>query len=243
MNRALSYSLMVHFFSSWLSVKCCYMNTSRAPRCKPRFPAPFSQTLLWLVTTLKWRSLSPCLCRYDWLQHWSDALYVRASVAMIGDNTEVTLYLRASVAMIGYNTEVTLYISTPLSTDAVSTLPKVWLMIVVAEQLSQVAFFSEDLKCWGAWDTTCGYKTKDITPSIAWRREALKEEVLDDLPWKDERGPSSIKRTLEPFHRQNWGNFWKTGQLKLQSSSKQSTGLRQFCRQYAQLFILATREG
>ena len=27
-----------------------------------------------------------------------------------------------------------------------------------------------------------GYKTKDITPSIAWRREALKEEVLDDLP-------------------------------------------------------------
>ena len=29
---------------------------------------------------------------------------------------------------------------------------------------------------------TCGHKAKDITPSIAWRREALKEETLDDLP-------------------------------------------------------------
>ena len=34
----------------------------------------------------------------------------------------------------------------------------------------QVACFSEDLKA------------KDITPSIAWRREVLKEETLDDLP-------------------------------------------------------------
>ena len=39
-----------------------------------------------------------------------------------------------------------------------------------AKQSSQVACFLEDLKCWGAWDTTCGHKTKDITPSIAWRR-------------------------------------------------------------------------
>ena len=31
-------------------------------------------------------------------------------------------------------------------------------------------------------DTTCGLKAKDITPSIAWRREAWKEEALDDLP-------------------------------------------------------------
>ena len=46
---------------------------------------------------------------------------------------------------------------------------------------------SEDLKCWGAWNTTCGRKTKDITPSIAWRREAWKGETLDYLPWKDER--------------------------------------------------------
>ena len=60
-------------------------------------------------------------------------------------------------------------------------------------------------------DTTWGNKAKDITPSIAWRREAWKEEALDDLPWKDERGPSSIRRTLEPFQRRRWGNFWETG--------------------------------
>ena len=52
-------------------------------------------------------------------------------------------------------------------------------------------------QCWGAWDTTCGHKAKDITPLIACRREAWKEETLDDLPWKGERGPSSVRRTLE----------------------------------------------
>ena len=51
----------------------------------------------------------------------------------------------------------------------------------------------------------------DVTPSIAWRREAWKEEALNDLPWEDERGPSSVRRTLEPFQRQRWGNFWETG--------------------------------
>ena len=35
---------------------------------------------------------------------------------------------------------------------------------------------------------SCGHKDEVITPSIAWRREAWKEEALDDLPWKDERG-------------------------------------------------------
>ena len=83
----------------------------------------------------------------------------------------------------------------------------VWL----AKQLSQIACFSEDLKCWGAWDTTCRYKAKDVTPSSSWRRETLKEEAIDDLPWQDERGPSSIRRTLKPFQRRHWGNFWETG--------------------------------
>ena len=73
---------------------------------------------------------------------------------------------------------------------------------------SRAAFASR--KCWGARDTICGHKAKDITPSIAWRREAWKEEALDDLPWKDERGPSSTRRTLELFQRQRWGNFWET---------------------------------
>ena len=58
---------------------------------------------------------------------------------------------------------------------------------------SQVAFFSGDLKCWGAWDTTRGHKAKDITPLNAWKRETWKEEALDSLPWKDERRPLSIK--------------------------------------------------
>ena len=47
--------------------------------------------------------------------------------------------------------------------------------------------------------------------SIVWRREAWREEVLDNLPWKDETGPSSIRWTLELFQRQRWGNFWETG--------------------------------
>ena len=78
-------------------------------------------------------------------------------------------------------------------------------------------------KCWGAWDNTCGYKAKDITPSIHWRREAWKDEALDDLPWKDERAivnqtntgtvskASLIRQTLEPFQKRDWGNFWETG--------------------------------
>ena len=80
-----------------------------------------------------------------------------------------------------------------------------------AKQPLRVACFSEDLKCWEIWDTTCGHKAKDITPSVARSREAWKEEALDDLPSKDERGPSSIRQTLELFQRQRWGKFWETG--------------------------------
>ena len=75
----------------------------------------------------------------------------------------------------------------------------------------KAACFSEELKCRGARDATCRLKAEDITPSIAWRREAWKEEALDDLPWKDGRGPSSIRRTLELFQTQSWGNVWETG--------------------------------
>ena len=44
-----------------------------------------------------------------------------------------------------------------------------------------------------------------------WRKEEWKEEALDNLHWKDERGPSPVRRTLELFERQRWGNFWDTG--------------------------------
>ena len=47
----------------------------------------------------------------------------------------------------------------------------------------------------------CGLRAKDITTSITCRREARKEEALD------ERGPSSIRRTLQPSYRQIWGNL------------------------------------
>ena len=77
-----------------------------------------------------------------------------------------------------------------------------------AKQLSQVTCVSEDLKCCGASDTTCGHKAKDITPSNAWRREAWKQKALEDLPRKDERGLSSVRPTLEPPQRQRWENCY-----------------------------------
>ena len=46
-------------------------------------------------------------------------------------------------------------------------------------------------------NTTSGNKAKDITPSIAWKREASKEEALGDLLWKDERGSSSVRWTFK----------------------------------------------
>ena len=61
---------------------------------------------------------------------------------------------------------------------------------LAAKQPSHVACFSEDLKCWEAWDTTCGHKAKDITTSIAWRREAWKEEALSLIHiWRCRRWP------------------------------------------------------
>ena len=38
------------------------------------------------------------------------------------------------------------------------------------KQPLQLACVSEDLKCWGAWDTTCWHKAKNMTPPIIWRR-------------------------------------------------------------------------
>ena len=38
-----------------------------------------------------------------------------------------------------------------------------------------------------------------------------KEEALDDVPRKDERGPLSVTRTLGQFQRQRWENIRETG--------------------------------
>ena len=81
-----------------------------------------------------------------------------------------------------------------------------------AKQPSQVACFSEDLKCWGAHDTTCGHKgkAKDIRPSITWRRETREKEVQDVL----------LKRTREEHHQsdKHWncfkGNTGETSQRR-----------------------------
>ena len=83
-----------------------------------------------------------------------------------------------------------------------------------AKQPSQVACFSEDLKCWGAWDTTCGYKARDITPSIAWRREAWKEKALDIFLIRTRQGHSQSntetvsKATLRKLLRDRVEHIW-----------------------------------
>ena len=53
--------------------------------------------------------------------------------------------------------------------------------------LTSGLLLERDLRCWGAWDTTCRHEAKDTTPWISWRREAWKKEALGDLPWKYER--------------------------------------------------------
>ena len=56
---------------------------------------------------------------------------------------------------------------------------------LAAQQPAQVASFSEDLsEVLRNLRHTCGHTAKDITPSIARRREAWKEEALDDLSLK-----------------------------------------------------------
>ena len=78
-----------------------------------------------------------------------------------------------------------------------------------AKQPSQVACFSEDLKCWGAWDTTCGYKAKDLTKSIA--RIAWKEEALDDLPLNRWERVIVNETNIGTVSKATLGNFWETG--------------------------------
>ena len=79
-----------------------------------------------------------------------------------------------------------------------------------AKLSSQVTCFSEELKCWEAWDTTCGHKAKDITPLIAWRREAWKEEALDGLPWKNRE---RHRQSDEHFNRFK-GNIGETSERR-----------------------------
>ena len=67
------------------------------------------------------------------------------------------------------------------------------MFISASKWLASRKIWSVDL-----WNTTCGHKAKDITPSIAWRREAWKEEALDIfLERMTEKEPTSVRPTLE----------------------------------------------
>ena len=68
-----------------------------------------------------------------------------------------------------------------------------------AKQPSQVTCISEDLMCWGSWDTTCGHKAKDITPLIAWRRETYLKRKCSEIFLETER--------MRNGHRQS-GQHW-----------------------------------
>ena len=46
-------------------------------------------------------------------------------------------------------------------------------------------------------------RAQSHTPSIAWRREAWKDDALNYLPSKDERGTLSRRQILELFQRQS----------------------------------------
>ena len=62
-------------------------------------------------------------------------------------------------------------------------------------------------KCSWNYFSVTGYSGFESTcVQLIW-----KEEALDDLLWKDKRGSSSIRQTLEPLQRWNWGNCWEIG--------------------------------
>ena len=77
-----------------------------------------------------------------------------------------------------------------------------------AKQLPQVACFSEVLRSLRHYlrAQSQGHHTTDRLEGRGVDRRSGRR-----FPSKDERGNSSVKRTLEPFQRQRWGNFWETG--------------------------------
>ena len=55
------------------------------------------------------------------------------------------------------------------------------------------------------------HKAKDFsTPTVAWRTAVLKQKVLNDLSWKDEKGPMlKTEQHQRMFERQHSRNFWE----------------------------------
>ena len=58
-----------------------------------------------------------------------------------------------------------------------------------------------------------GHKAKDITPSIAWRRETCKKRGSAQRSSSGGRERTIVNqtKTLELFQGQHWGNSWETG--------------------------------
>ena len=46
-------------------------------------------------------------------------------------------------------------------------------------------------------------------------RRGKRKASLDDLPWKDKRGPLSVRRTLEPFKRQTLRKILRDGMERI----------------------------
>ena len=53
----------------------------------------------------------------------------------------------------------------------------------------------------------CEVLAKYLQPSTIWGREARKEEALDKLHWKDERGPLSVRKNIGTVSKasERWG--------------------------------------
>ena len=63
---------------------------------------------------------------------------------------------------------------------------------------------SEDLKCWGAWDTTCGTKPRTSHHRSPWAERGRKRLSVDDLPSKrrDAKGAHGTCMCIQGC----WGN-------------------------------------
>ena len=75
------------------------------------------------------------------------------------------------------------------------------------KQPSQMNCVSEDLKCWGAWDTPCGRKAKDLShhrsPGGKRRRKNDIEMTRQGLVWTRQKNENSFKGNM-------LGIWWET---------------------------------
>ena len=73
-------------------------------------------------------------------------------------------------------------------------------------------------RCWEAWDTTCGHKAKDITPSTAWRRGTERGNAQQySLKWSES---TTVKQTkIRIVSKVMPGNFLISRENQIQAFS------------------------